>query len=389
MRKEESVTKQIAIVGAGLGGLVLARMLHLHGIACTVYEGEASATARRQGGMLDIHEHNGQLALRAAGLYDEFLGIVHEGGQQARVLSPQGEVLLDSPDDGTGERPEVPRGELRRILLESLPAGTVRWGHKVKAVRSLGAGRHEISFADGTTVATDLLVGADGAWSRVRPLVSAETPTYTGMTYVETFLHDSDARHKESAAAVGGGMMFAMSPGKGIIAHREPGGVLHAYIGLEKPQAWFEQIDFAHRVTASSRVAKEFEGWDPALLALITASDTIPVARPIHTLLPAHHWDRVPGVTLVGDAAHLTAPNGEGANLAMLDGAELARALVAHPDDVEAALALYEAAMFPRSAAEAPDAERMQEVLFGANAPESLLAFFAAAPEEASENVLE
>ncbi len=166
--------------------------------------------------MLDIHENNGQLALKAAGLYEEFLGIIHPGGQATRVLDKDGNVLLDEPDDGTGGRPEVPRGELRRILLGSLPADTVRWGHKVKAVSPLGGGRHGLTFADGSTVTTDLLVGADGAWSKVRPLLSEARPVYVGTTFIETYLYDSDTRHRASAQAVGGGSLFALAPGRAI-----------------------------------------------------------------------------------------------------------------------------------------------------------------------------
>ncbi|WP_341677976.1 FAD-dependent monooxygenase [Niveibacterium sp. SC-1] len=180
------MNKAIAIVGAGLGGLTLARVLHIHGIAATVYEAEASPDARAQGGMLDIHDDSGQLALKAARLHDEFLPLIHAGGQASRVLDKDGKVLLDQPDDGTGGRPEVRRGDLRQLLLESLRADTVRWGHKLGAVSSLGDGRHVLDFAHGETVTADIVVGADGAWSKIRPLLSAAQPAYVGISFIET-----------------------------------------------------------------------------------------------------------------------------------------------------------------------------------------------------------
>jgi 2-polyprenyl-6-methoxyphenol hydroxylase-like FAD-dependent oxidoreductase len=120
----------VTIVGAGLGGLTLARVLHVHGIPATVYEAEPSAQARTQGGQLDIHVHDGQLALEMAGLTNEFRAKIHHGGEASRVLDPRGAVLLDEADDGTGGRPEVLRGDLRRILIDSLPDGAIRWGTK-------------------------------------------------------------------------------------------------------------------------------------------------------------------------------------------------------------------------------------------------------------------
>ncbi|MFJ2265609.1 FAD-dependent oxidoreductase [Streptomyces sp. NPDC087849] len=344
------MTTDVTIIGAGLGGLTLARVLHVHGIPATVYEAEPSPAARSQGGMLDIHDCNGQLALKAADLMDEFRGLILEGRQAMRVLDPDGTVLFDKADDGTGGRPEVQRGELRQVLLDSLPAHTVRWGRKVSSTRALGGGRHEVTFAGGGTVVTSLLVGADGAWSRVRPLLSTATPEYVGKSVVETYLFDAGTRHPAAAKVVGGGSMIAPTPGREIFAHRERDDTLHAYVGLSEPRDWFAAIDFTDAAMATARIAQEFDGWAPDLTALITDGDIAPVLRPLYALPTGHRWDRVPGVTLVGDAAHLAAPNGEGANLAMLDGAELGKAVAAHPDDIEAALTEYEQAMFPRSA---------------------------------------
>jgi 2-polyprenyl-6-methoxyphenol hydroxylase-like FAD-dependent oxidoreductase len=367
------MTSSITIVGAGLGGLVLARVLHVHGLSVTVYEAEASAAARVQGGLLDIHPWNGQQALEAAGLIRQFQGLVLPGRQSYRVLDRAGTVLLDLPDDGAGERPEVTRGELRRLLLDSLPDGMVRWGRKVSGARALGEGRHELRFTDGATAPASVLIGADGAWSRIRPLLSDAVPQYTGFTSVECFLLDSDTRHPASAEAVGAGSLFALAPGRGLLAHRERGGTLHAYAQLKVPENWLACTDAADGAAVSARVAAEFDGWAPELTALITASDTAPVVRPLYTLPAGHRWDRVAGVTLLGDAAHLAPPNGEGANLAMLDGAELGQAIVAHPDDVEAALYEYEQAMFPR-ATEAAGAEDTYDLMLGGDAPDSWIA---------------
>jgi 2-polyprenyl-6-methoxyphenol hydroxylase-like FAD-dependent oxidoreductase len=370
------MTTSVTIVGAGLGGLTLARVLHLHGIPVHVYEAEASAMERTQGGMLDIHDDSGQLALKAAGLFEEFRKLIHAGGQASRVLDRNGKVLLDEPDDGTGGRPEVNRGALRGILLDSLPPATIQWGKKLASAVARGDGRHKLTFADGSSTSTEILVGADGAWSKVRPLLSDAVPRYVGTSFIEAYLREADIRHAATAEAVGGGGLFALAPGKGIFAHREPESVLHAYIALNRSAEWFAAIDFSDAPAAITRITAEFDGWAPDLTALITDADTPPVLRMLHMLPNDHRWERVAGVTLVGDAAHLMPPAGDGANLAMLDGAELGQAIAARPSDIEAALAVYEAALFPRSQSAAVGAHQVLELCLGERAPFSLVEFF-------------
>ncbi|WP_409185088.1 FAD-dependent oxidoreductase [Amycolatopsis sp. VS8301801F10] len=349
----------VTIIGAGLGGLTLARVLYRHGIPATVYEAEPSPMARSQGGLLDIHDYNGQIAVEAAGLMDEFRGLILEGRQQMRILDPDGTVLLDHPDDGTGGRPELLRGELRQMLLDSLPEGTVHWGRKAVGVRTV-AGGHEVSFADGGSVVAKLLVGADGTWSRVRRLLSDVVPEYTGFTFVETYLYDADTRHPAAAKIVGGGGMGAPAPGQRIMVHRERD-ALHTYAMLNKPPEWFDALERLDSRAALDRVAAEFDGWAPEIRELISGGDTAPILRRHDRLPHLPRWERIPGVTLIGDAAHVQGPNGEGANLAMLDGSDLAELLAAHPDDVETALALHEERMFARSEAVAAESAEIAE----------------------------
>ncbi len=268
--------ESVTIIGAGLGGLTLARVLHTRGIATTVFEREASEGARTQGYLLDLHDDTGQAALRAAGLHDEFLSLVRPGEDAKRVVDRHGSVLYDSPATSDSTRPEVDRGELRHLLIGSLPPGTIEWGHKLASIDSRADGGHVLEFANGRRERTDVVIGADGAWSRVRPLLTAAVPAYSGTCFVEIALAADDLEHRANIEAIGSGTLMAVAPGQGVMIHRDADGGARGYVALNKPQKWISSIDFSDPSQGLHEIAAEFSGWSPLITEFVTESTAVP-----------------------------------------------------------------------------------------------------------------
>ncbi|WP_328311466.1 FAD-dependent monooxygenase [Streptomyces sp. NBC_00442] len=340
---------RIAVVGGGPAGLTLARVLLRHGHLVDVLERDPAPDARPSGGTLDLHEGLGQLALDKAGLLAEFRALSRPEGQAMRVLAPDGTVLRDwlpGPDETAN--PEIDRGRLRDLLLGPLD---VQWGRGVTRVVPGGRDGVRVMFEDGRQAAYDLVVGADGAWSRTRPAVSPVTPHYTGVTSVETSLDDVDTRHPDLARLIGDGSMGVYGENRNLVAQRNSGGHVKVNAQFRAPRDWPADLglDLGDAEAVRSSLLALFDGWAAPVLDLLRRGTAF-LHRPLYALPVGHTWTHVPGVTLLGDAAHLMPPLGAGANLAMLEGAELAETIASGPADLDQAVRAFEDRMCTRAA---------------------------------------
>ncbi|MGW6973728.1 FAD-dependent oxidoreductase [Streptomyces sp. NPDC054952] len=358
-----STIPRIAIVGAGPGGLVCARVLQQHGVPVTVFEHEPDPNSRSQGGTLDIHEDTGQVALRAAGLFDQFLALSRPESQEWRLHDRHATLIRhDQADEDDLSSPEIDRGQLRALLLDSLAPRTVRWRHSVRAVTPLPHGTARLHHHDRTVEDFDLVIGADGAWSRVRPALSDAQPSYAGVTMVEAHFDDVDHSHPGIARLVGRGTMSAKAGRRSLVLQRNSNGHVRAYITFRGLQDWHAGLDLADTEAVRARLLAQYQGWDESLLDILRGNEGGFINRPMFVLPVPHTWQRVPGITLLGDAAHLMPPAGVGANLALLDGAELAQAVIGHPT-IDEALDAYESVMLPRAIDNAKTAQHMLTTL--------------------------
>ncbi|KAF9766010.1 hypothetical protein IL306_001631 [Fusarium sp. DS 682] len=332
----------IAIIGGGPCGLTLARLLQTVNIKYVIFERDDSpnSATRSQGGTLDIHKETGQEALRRAGLYDQFKSLARYDATTMTLMDFQGKfrASFGGEDDG-GDRPEIDRQQLRNILLNSLPSDHIRWGKILDVVEreETGDGKDPrdwtLKFRDGSTEnGFRLIVGADGAWSKK----TDAKPIYSGKSFIEGRVSPSNTEYPLAQQIAGKGTAMAMSARSTLAVQQLSDASYRMYMGVVAPESLTrpggdaDPNDMEKSQRAMLRPGGFYENWAEDLRRLIEAAEgpwrPWPLYRLDKTLFSSEdtiddgpRWKRAPGVVLLGDAAHLATPNGEGVNQAMYD----------------------------------------------------------------------
>lgn len=346
--------KKIAIVGGGPGGLTLARLLQLKGAEVKVYERDFNSDVRVQGATLDLHEESGLEALRRAGLIDVFYANHRPEAGKLRILDKNLNVAMDthSADDYEENRPEIDRGPLRNILLDSLQPETVVWDSQFLMMSPKNEG-WELTFKNGSKAEADIVIAADGANSKIRPHINAIKPIYSGVTIVEGNIYNAEKNAPKLYELVNGGKLFAFGDEKTLILSTKGDGTLSFYTGCKTDEFWVRDstIDFSNKEQVFEWFKSEFGSWDAVWQELFKSDDMSIIPRPQYHFPLDQQWDALSNLTMLGDAAHRMPPYaGEGVNMAMQDAFELAEALSGDNfSDVQTAIEAYEKLMCKRA----------------------------------------
>ncbi|RAK99636.1 FAD-dependent oxidoreductase [Aspergillus ibericus CBS 121593] len=387
----------IAIVGGGPCGLTFARLLETVGIDYVVFERDASpkGTSLFQGGTLDLHAATGQEALRRAGLTEEFEKLARRDAMTLTVQTCHGNLRTTI---GEGhDAPEIDRLQLRQLLLNSLPAHRIRWNKPLHSIKHnsnnqpTSAADWQLHFADGSTeTGFRLIVGADGAWSKVRPLITSSTPQYSGKMFIEGRISQGNPQYAAAQDMVGAGNSLATGKNCVLCIQQMSDRSYRVYMGLKVPSTFTRpggDADLTDPEKARKAVLEFYADWAPHLRAFIEAAEGPWRPWPLNRLDPdiflegSPDWRHVPGVTLLGDAAHLAMPNGEGVNMAMFDALVLFDSIIAETQKGESdAVALdrainsYEAEMRPRGRESILDSINMEEMMYVEDGAAQMLA---------------
>jgi len=370
--------KKVAIVGGGPGGLTLARLLQQKGADVNVYERDLNKEVRVQGATLDLHDDSGLKALREAGLMEAFKENFRPGADKTRIMDRHGRIILDEHQDDSSNvfgnaafRPEIDRGPLRKILLESLQPGTVVWNSQFVSLIKQGQS-WKLEFQNGSSAIADIVIAADGANSKIRPFITSIKPFYAGVTVVEGVVYHSETAAPHIHKLLNGGKIFAFGDEKSLIVSSKGDGSIVFYTGCKTSEDWVRNcgIDFKDKSQVIAWFKKEFAGWDNVWLELFEKASDACIPRPQYCMPLDQTWDALPNLTLLGDAAHLMPPYaGEGVNMAMLDALELSDCLASEAfADTLSAIAAYENQMRARASETARMTLEQTESLHSADA---------------------
>jgi len=376
---------KVAIIGAGPAGMTLAHLLIKASIPVTIFEGEASPHVRGQGGTLDLHDDTGLKALKEIGLWEEFQRYARYDGE-AMVIGDKNLKKYIYMGGATKEtsrgRPEIDREKLRKILYEALPHGVIRWGSRLRSVDE----DRILRFDHGAETGFDLIVGADGAWSKVRPLLSKVEPYYSGIGGIQSLVNDAEKQHPDLYKLVNRGSVFCYSDGKSLNAQQLGDGTITVGSWTRRAEDWQKTCGYDVHDGKQVKMAllDEFKDWSPQLVQFIRLADEQHlVSRSLYMLPSGHRWSHRPGFTLIGDSAHLMSPfAGEGVNLAMADALKLAQVLTASrksemDDAMDKAVKVFEEEMFSRAGIIAEVSKgNMEDMLFSSGANPSTVTRF-------------
>ncbi len=324
--------KKIAIVGGGIGGLTLARLLQLNGAEVSVYERDLNRNVRVQGSTLDLHEGTGLEAMKRAGLLEEFYKHYRPNASKLRIVDKQLVVKFDDHDEHASvaeNRPEIDRAPLRAILLNSLKEETVVWDSQFVAMEKSGEG-WLLHFKHTPDAYADLVIAADGANSRVRPYLSDIKPLYSGITLIEGNIYEAQKNVPNLFELTKGGKIMAFG-GEQFIGYgtKEDGSIMFVASTKMLENQLSESIrDFQDRKQVLHWFRKYFSGWGLGWEEFFTNDSVQFIPRPQYYFPLDQNWETQASLTMIGDAAHRMPPfAGEGANVAMQDAFELAECL--------------------------------------------------------------
>lgn len=378
--------KSIAIVGAGPGGLTLARLLQLKNAEVRVYERDFNKNARVQGSPLDMHEGSGMAAIRGAGLLDEFKKNYRPGADRMLIVNKHAEIIFNDheikPDEDFGNadfRPEIDRGPLRSMLLESLKPETVIWDCHFIAMEPQNGG-WQLHFKNGFSAYADIVVAADGANSKIRPYLTDLKPMYSGILMLEGNIYHAEKTAPHIKKLIKDGKIMAFGNNKNLLMGQKGSGDLGFYASFRTEENWAKEsgLDFSDQKQMLQWFKKEYAEWDSIWYELFENASVPFIPRPIYSMPLDQSWQTKPNLTLLGDAAHVMPPfAGEGANMAMLDALELSECLTSdHFITLGEAISHYEIQMRQRAAEATKESLENGDKMHSEKALDDMLEFF-------------